>query len=521
MPVKRRRLQIKPSKAQVIANKGASLKGRHGSITIPQMINFVNQRYPNLPNALYNELVNTPGQLQRWYEAARAHGDAVNRSRDSRAGSAGPPKKRGYMPPSQGGGIGSFIANESKLGSNSSISMSRSRTSSFNSTLGDSYKNDMFGSATRRRKTRIFPTKRKAGKAQRILSTITPARTVTYQFNGVMESQQNVSQALISTGAPTPFSSAEFAYGANVTLPTALSGIFGNIAQDKADPGSNAWWFQTLFHGSCIDQLQRMCQVNSDAPTAVDASNLTKNNMFWISSYSVVHTLHNPMSTPVYVYRYEIVPRMDLKNVTDMLYTMQHRAGEGENVVTPYNTSAVIANDRSWVTPDVNPNEFPIFKTRFTIMRKRKFTIQPGQTIYVPFAGKMNRKIDMNDYNNKRVQVSTSSFHSVAALAEWGSDATFMRKGLTKILAYQAFGIPSVQGTTGSTSVGSNVSNRVTSTPAQLIIRSITKYRVHGAVDTARRYATFKLDDNYETASSAVSGQPFNSTHAITVTNQI
>ena len=529
MAPKRRRLLSRSSstgltKKQTVSNKKATLIARHAGPWLPaDERNAVNQIANGDP--LYKvALKYGVSKLQKHVlPALKAHGDKANaKAALNRSNSSGPQKKRQYMPPTNLGipNVGSALLRDVS-NAPSSISMSRSRSSSFNSTVSNSFQNDMFGSAKRGRKTRIFPTKRKAGKAQRILSTITPARTVTYQFNGVMESQQFLNQTATSTGAPTPFSSAEFAYGANTRLPAALSGIYGNVAQDKADPGANAWWFQTLFHGSVIDQLQRMCQVASDAPTAVATADLKTNNMFWISSYSVVHTLHNPMSTPVYVYRYEIVPRMNLKNVTDLLYTQQHRTGSGDNLVSAFDpSSVVVASDRTWVTPDVNPNEFPLFKARFRIMRKRKFTLQPGQTIYVPFAGKMNRKIDMNDYNQKRIQVKPDSY-AFSDLTEWGTDATFMAKGLTKILAYQAFGIPAVQGTTGNTSVGSNVSNRVTSTPAQLIIRAITKYRVHGAVDTARRYATFKLNDNFETATSAVSGQPFNSTHAITVTNQI
>jgi len=422
------------------------------------------------------------------------------------------------------GGPGKFLRFNPATGSSAGSSMSSSRSRSYSSISENSSQNrlgDMYGPAKRCRKTRIFPTKKRASKAQRIISTITPVRSLTYQFNGVMEGQQLKTQALPTLGAPTPFSSAEFAYGSNTSVPTDLSGIFGQVAQDKADPGCNAWAFQTLFHGSVIDQLQSLCAAQSDALPGIGTSSLIRNNMFYISSYSVVHTLHNPLSTPVYVVRYEIVPRLHLKNVSDLLFTMQHRAGQGDDVVTNYASSTIVTSDRTWVTPDVNPNEFPIFKARFRILKKRKFTINPGQTITIPFAGKMNRKVDMNDYVFHRNQTLADSALGSTAENAWGNNGSFMCKGLTKILAYQAFGVPAVQGVSDNTTIGSALSNRATTTPAQLILRATVKYKAHGAVDTARRYGTFRLSDAVETAASAVTGQAGSSTHQITVTNQI
>jgi len=528
--VKRRRLSVSKStglsKKQAVRNKAATLIAHHASPFLPSdeqefVKDMMSGTHPAVAATKY-----AAGKFNRHVlPALRAHGDkadadaARNRSRDS----GGPPKKRGYLPPSQLGipSVGNRLFRD-VVSLPSSVSMSRSRSSSFNSSLSNSVQMAGGGPATRFRKRRIFPTKKKPSKAQRILTTITPTRSVTYQFNGVVESQQGISGYTgTSSGAPTPFSCAEFAYGANTSLPISVCGIYGHVAQDKADPGCNAWVFQTLFHGSVIDQLQRMCQVNSDAPTLVEAATLKTNNMFYISSFSVVHTLHNPTSSPVYMIRYEIVPRMNLKNVSDLFYTMQHAENYGDNLVTPYNTSAVIASSRTANTPDINPNEFPQFKARFTILRKRRFILQPGQTLHIPYAGKLNKKIDMGEYHSKRSNTQSTTWNGVAAAAEWGTDATFMCKGLTKILAYQAYGIPAVQGTTGNSSIGSNVSNRVTTTPAQFILRSTTKYRVHGAVDSARRYATFRLNDDLETATSAVSGIPGSSTHAITVTNQI
>jgi len=393
---------------------------------------------------------------------------------------------------------------------------------SYSSLGGNSSFSDMYyGPARRARKTRIFPTKRRASKAQRMVSTLTPARTLTYQFNGVMEGQQVTNQTTSIAGAPTPFSSAEFAYGTNTSVPTVLSGIYGNIAQDKADPGVNAWMFQTLFHGSVIDQLQQMCAANSDAAPGFLTTELKRNNMFYISSYSVVHTLHNPTSSPVYVIRYEILPRMNLKNASDLLYGMSHVSNRGDHLVDPLTSTTVVTSERRWTTPEVNPNEFPIWKTRFRVIKKKRFTINPGQTITIPFAGKMNRKIDMNEYVYQRENTPTANFDGAANVTEWGSNASFMQKGLTKILCYQAFGVPAVQGTSDSTTIGSVLSNRATTTPAQIIVRATIKYRAHGAVDTARRYATLRLNDAVESAASAVSGIAGSTTHSITVTNQI
>jgi len=527
--VKRRRLSKSRStgltKKQTVRNKAATLIAHHASPFLPSdeqqfVKDMMSGTHPVVASMKY-----AGGKFHKHIlPRLIAHGEkadadaARNRSRDS----SGPPKKRGYLPPSQLGipSVGNRLFRDiSSLPS--SVSMSRSRSSSFNSSYSKSVQMGG-GPATRFRKSRVFPTKKKPSKAQRIISTITPTRSLTYQFNGVVESQQGQGFTGTSGGAPTPFSCAEFAYGANTSLPIAVCGIYGHVAQDKADPGCNAWVFQTLFHGSVIDQLQRMCQVASDAPTAItNTANLVKNNIFYISSYSVVHTLHNPSSSPMYMIRYEMVPRANLKNVSDLFYTMQHVDGEGDNVVSPYNTSAVIASARSANTPDVNPNEFPMFTARFRVLRKRKFILQPGQTIHIPYAGKLNKKIDMNEYNVKRRNGQVSNYNSYAPADEWGTDATFMAKGLTKILAYQAYGIPAVQGTTGSSTIGSVVSNRVTTTPVQFILRSTTKYRCHGAVDTAKRYATFRLNDDLETATSAVSGIPGSSTHAITVTNQI
>ena len=390
-------------------------------------------------------------------------------------------------------------------------------------------RNPLATSNRRLRRRTIFPTKRKAGRAQRIVSTITPTRSLTYQFNGVVDGQ-NINTAGVQPGvgvSPTPFSSAEFAYGATTpsAVPSQLCGIFGNVAQDKADPGCNAWFFQTLFHGSQIDQLSQMCMVNSDAPAGgnpVVGTNLNRNRRFYISGYTVTHTLHNPTSTPIYINRYEIVPRVNLKNVSDLLYGMQHFNTRGDYAVDVLGGSTGLQSyDRSYGTPDCNPHEFPMWRARFRVVKKTRFCVQPGQSIECPFAGKLNKKIDMDSYSYNREATSTAGVVPGATIDVWGTDATYMQKGLTKILCYQAFGIPAVQGVTDDTLVGSALSNRVTTTPPQFIVRSTMKIRAHGAVDTARRYASVRLADNLETATSAVSGVAGSTTHSITVTNQI
>ena len=377
----------------------------------------------------------------------------------------------------------------------------------------------------------IFPTKKRPSRAQRIVSTITPTRSLTYQFNGVVEGQ-NPDTALVlpAAGPPTPFSSAEFAYGATTqtAVPSVLSGIYGNVAQDKSDPGCNAWVFQTLFHGSQIDQLSLMCAVNSDAQNTnavVGTSSLNRNRFFYISSYRVTHTLHNPLSTPIYVNRYEIVPRVNCKNVGDLYYGMRHLNSRGDYEIDSYIPASGTGPDASarlYTTPDVNPNEFPMWRSKFRIVKKTKFTIQPGQSIDIPFVGKLNKKVDMMNYLTQREMTSVTGINSLVNTEVWATDATYMARGLTKILAYQAFGIPAVQGTTGNTTVGSVLANRATTTPAQFILRSTMKISAHGAVDTARRYTTMKMSsDGLENATSAVSGIPGSTTHAITVTNQI
>jgi len=514
--VKRRRLYTKEQALHEIAKAGISIAKEHAITKVHDMIRkrqIVNADLGPAANAFEGMGLGLKKQMQR--------GNLRGTGKRSRSGSVAK-SGRSRKPSLRGSPMTGSRYPFTQPFSDGSISSMNDDGMSYSSVGGNPSGFDMYGPARRVRKTRIFPTKRKASKAQRMVSTLTPARKLTYQFNGVMESQQLLVQTNSSLGAPTPFSSAEFAYGANTSVPTVLSGIYGNIAQDKADPGCNAWMFQSLFHGSVIEQLSRMCATNSDAAPGLGVDALNRNNMFYISSYSVVHTLHNPTSSPIYVNRYEIVPRLNIKNVSDLMFCLRHQDNRGDNVVDPLSSSIIVASSRNWRTPDVNPNEFPIWKSRFRIIRKKRFTINPGQTITIPFAGKMNRRIDMNEFVLAREQTPTATQDGEALRNEWGSDASFLQKGLAKILCYQAFGVPAVQGVSDNTTIGSVLSNRATTTPAQIIVRAVIKYTAHGAVDTARRYATLRLNsDAVETASSAVSGIPGNTTHQITVTNQI
>lgn len=370
-------------------------------------------------------------------------------------------------------------------------------------------------SAKRAKTKRVFPTKKKPSKGQKILKTLTPPRYITFTTNAVAES-----------GAPLRYAEDAYGYTTAASNTALWSGVMGQVAGAKAVPGQNAFFAQYLFPGAVIEQFSASLRVNSDAPSAIGVTGATYNQNMFLGKYSVTHELHNPTSVACFVNRYEVVPRLNTRTPGDLFTFMAH--GNGDDYLDAINSNNYSRQQRSRVTPGVNPNEFPSWKARFRIVNKKSFTMAAGATLTLPYKGSMNKKIDMSKYRAAFLDTATNATDATAITVNGESvttglasdRGTFIHKGLCKIILYQIWGVPAVQSVADDTISGSALSNRVTTTPAQLIVRTVAKYSAHGAVDTARRYLNLaQVNDNTETATSAIVGQL--NTHTVTVVNQI